>query len=84
MEKINFFLERFRNIEVPNKALIESIQKSFLKNIGSEIDKENIKITNGGVFIKASPIQKSEFLLKKKEIIEDLEKDILQKAPKIK
>ena len=84
MEQINFFLDRFRKIEVPNKVLIESIQKSFLKHVGSEVKKENIKVTNGGVFINASPIEKSEFLLKKKEIIKNVEASLLRKAPRIK
>lgn len=75
MKQLGDFLGKFKKFlqegeEVQNKILIV-LEKN---NIRIK-DTKNIRIRNGIVNLKISPIQKSELALKQKKIIEDLNQD---------
>lgn len=81
MENIQFFLEKFKKIEVPNSDLIKALQSTILKNTGIDVPKNKINIQRNQIFIQVSPIEKSEIILKKPLIIKDLEDGLLGKFP---
>ena len=61
-----------------NKELLREIISQILK---IDINREDIKIKNGSLYLNIKPIYKSEILLKKEEIFKKLKEAMGDKAP---
>ncbi len=76
MENISSFLQRFKKLLSSQGARkqisIESIKKIF----GVDIDPEKIKIQNDILYISASPLFKNTLFLKKRELLDEINKQV--------
>ncbi len=67
-------LSRFKNLRNTEKAKKETVCEEITKITGIQIAHNQISISKNTIFIKASPIIKSEIALKKEEILKELQK----------
>ncbi|MFQ5661677.1 MAG: hypothetical protein ACE5F2_00280 [Candidatus Paceibacteria bacterium] len=72
MFNIGNFLEKFKNITPPDKFVKDVLIGVVKDVVNIEIEKENIDVRNGTIFISADPIIKNEIFLKKSEIMQNL------------
>ena len=82
MIEIKDILAKFSNLLISEELKKEIISGVVFKNTGIKIQKEDIKIKNGTLFLNTKPINKNEILLKKEKIISELEGSLGKKAPK--
>jgi len=66
---IGEYLKKFTKITPPDDFLKEIILEGVKTEIGIDIDKKNITVSGGIVYIKTSPIIKNEIFMKKEKII---------------
>lgn len=78
MFNIGNFLEKFKNITPPDKYVKEVFITVVKSVVGIEIEKEDLDVRNGVIFISADPIVKNEIFLKKSEIMKNLIKELKQ------
>jgi len=71
-QHIKNFLDKFKNILFEKEEKIKLISLSIKKNTQIEIENKNIKINGTNIQIKASPLVKGEILIKKEDILKDL------------
>ena len=72
MFNISIYLEKFKNIESKSsnlKSLVNDVIKNVLK---VDIDKKNIEIKNGIIYLKVHPVVKNEIFIIKNNIIKEL------------
>ena len=72
MFNISIYLEKFKNIESKSsnlKSLVNDVIKNVLK---VDIDKKNIEIKNGIIYLKVHPVVKNEIFINKNNIIKEL------------
>lgn len=72
MFNIGNFLEKFKSITPPDKFVKDGLVSVVKETTNIEIEKENIDVRNGTIFITADPIIKNEIFLKKGEIMQSL------------
>jgi hypothetical protein len=76
---INNFLEKFKNF-VFQDGFIKDVIKKYIKIYTSfDMDVNSITHKNGFIFIKGSPVLRNEIFLKKKLILDGINKEILNK-----
>ena len=74
IKKAGEFLQRFKQISQKSDFVKEEIMK-ILTNLGfSGLEKKDITIKGGTVFLKVSNIKKTQIFLKKEEILSCLSK----------
>jgi hypothetical protein len=79
---ISLLLDRFKNLRIPNESLRKEVQ-IVLKNIfDEEVGLDDIKIVKGTVHLNIDGPLRSEVLLRKEEILKDLENSLGEKTPK--
>lgn len=72
MFNISNFLEKFKNITPPDK-FVKDVLISVVKEVANiDIEKDNIDVRNGTIFISVDPIIKNEIFLRKSEIMQNL------------
>ncbi len=69
MFNIADFLEKFKKFDQNKTVRTENIINSVEKIIGIKIDKKNITIKNGVLYIQGSPTLKQEIFLKKENLL---------------
>lgn len=69
---ITNFLEKFKKLIYQKEEVKELARRVISEEISFNINKEDLKIKGGFIYIKASPIQRSEILIHKKQILEKL------------
>lgn len=75
MLQINQLLARFKNLKNTDKVKKEAIAEVFIKN-NIPIKIEQLKVSNNTIFIKVQPIIKTEVLLKKEILLNQIKKII--------
>lgn len=76
MFNISGFLEKFKNITPPDKFVKDELVDVVKDVVGIDIEKENIGVRNGTIFISVDPIVKNEIFLKKREVLESLKEKL--------
>ena len=76
MKKLQLLLDRFLNITPPNHAVRNAVVDVVRVKINIVLDRSDISVREGVVYIKARPIIKSEILLRKKEILDGVKNKI--------
>lgn len=76
MFNIGNFLEKFKNITPPDKFVKEVLIDVVKDIVDIEIEKDNIDVRNGTIFISVDPIIKNEIFLKKSEVMENLKEKL--------
>ena len=76
MFNIGNFLEKFKNITPPDKFVKEVLIDVVKDVVSVEIEKDNIDVRNGTIFISVDPIIKNEIFLKKSEVMENLKEKL--------
>ena len=82
MIEIKDLLGRFRNILLSGEVNKEIVSEVIYQIAGISIQKENIVIKNGVIYLDIKPIYKNEIFLKKDQIFFELEKRLGKKSPK--
>lgn len=73
---ISNFFSRFKNIVFQKEEVREHIRKIISKNISYEITNDFFDFKNGVIYLKCSPVVRTEIFIKKKDILLEL-KDVL-------
>ena len=82
MKKAKDLLVRWEQV-VPDSFFLRSVLPAIVKKrTRAEIEPSSISVKNQTVFIKASPLIKTEIFIKKSAILEDLTKEMGEKAPR--
>ena len=69
---IKNYLDKIRNTLFSKEENIKIISEIINKNIAVKIETKFIQIKGSDIYIKASPLVRSEILIKKRQILEDL------------
>ena len=69
MFNISEFLEKFKKFDQNKTIQIENITKSIEKVIGVKVERENLTIKAGVLYIQGSPALKQEIFLKKELLL---------------
>jgi hypothetical protein len=72
MEKISFFLERFKALGLDSSLLKQVFIDTVKKNLNVTLAKEDVQIRDGVVSVKAHPALKSELRIKRQALLEEL------------
>ncbi|MBI3632347.1 MAG: hypothetical protein HY225_02775 [Candidatus Vogelbacteria bacterium] len=70
MEKISSFLERFKNLGIPDEKTRYLVADAIWTAVQEKIDVKNISLKNHVVYIKCDSSTKGEIFIKKKKILE--------------
>ncbi|MDZ7726539.1 MAG: hypothetical protein U5L75_03090 [Candidatus Campbellbacteria bacterium] len=76
MKDISSFLARYKRLTPPNMAIRDSVVSLLESRLSYEISREQVKVRGRIVYINCPSIVKSEILFNKKELIEELLKNI--------
>ncbi len=74
MKTINYFLEKFNKIKVPNESIRKEFKSIVLNKFNFEISFKSIKIQNNIIYFNAPSVIKQEVYLNKKNILAILNK----------
>lgn len=69
MKRLQGLLERFRNINPPDRAVQNAAVAAIKKVTGLTLTRASIKVQKGVLYLKTKSVIKSEILLHKKEIL---------------
>lgn len=78
MFNISQFLEKFKNITPPDKFVKEIFISVVKDTSGIALEAGDLDVRNGVIFISTNPIVKNEIFLKKREILQNLSKELKQ------
>lgn len=76
MFNIGNFLEKFKNIAAPDKFVKDVLIIVIKDAVGVEVEKDDISVRNGTIFLSIDPVIKNEIILKKNEIMKNLTKKL--------
>jgi len=76
MFNIGDYLSKFKNITPPDKFVKDELVAVVKDVVGVEIEKDDIDVRNGTVFLSVDPIIKNEIFLRKKEVLESLRENL--------
>jgi hypothetical protein len=82
MIEIKDLLISFEKLLLSSEIKKQVIIDILYKNINLKIEKEDIKIKNNDLYLNIKPIYKNEILIKKDKILQELELNLGNKAPK--
>lgn len=80
--RISLLLDRFKNLKIPNESLRKEVQTVLKNRFKEEVDLDDIKIVKGTVRLNVDGPLRSEVLLRKEEILRDLETSLGKETPK--
>lgn len=72
MFNISIYLDKFKKIESKSSDLKKTITDSVNKFLKITIDKKNVEVKNGIVYLKVNPVVKNEIFINKVNIIKEL------------
>ncbi|MBK5215224.1 MAG: hypothetical protein JJE53_00220 [Candidatus Pacebacteria bacterium] len=70
---IKNFLDKFKKIIYEKEELRDLVIKTISEEISHPIENDSLKIKGGCIYVKGSPMLRSEILMHKKEILNKLE-----------
>jgi hypothetical protein len=76
MFNISDYLSKFKNITPPDKFVKDELVSVVKDVVGVDIEKGDIDVRNGTVFISTDPIIKNEIFLRKKQVMENLKEKL--------
>lgn len=76
MEKISFFLEKFKELGFESALIKKIFIEEVEKVLSAKISPEDIKVNAGVLLVKAEPALKSELYLKRELILRELSKNL--------
>jgi len=74
MFNISDYLQKFKNIHVEKSQFKDFIVELVKRELKSEINRDNIDLRKGVIYLKISPIQKNELFMKKQQILNEFNK----------
>ena len=75
---ITNFLDKFRKLIFQKEELKNVVVETISKVINHKIESQKVKIKNGIIFVEGSPILRSEIMMHKTQILNQLENTIPQ------
>lgn len=72
MFNISIYLDKFKKVDSKNSSFRDCITSSINKVLGVKINKENITVRNGVVYLKTNSVIRNEIFIKKKIIMDEL------------
>jgi len=75
---ITNFLDKFRKLIFQKEELKNVVVEIISKEINHKIESQKVKIKNGLIFVEGSPMLRSEIMMHKKQILNQLEKTLPQ------
>jgi hypothetical protein len=82
MIEIKDLLSKWSKILLSEDAKKETILEVIFNTIGVKLNKEDVEIKQGTVYLKIKPIYKNQIFIKREEIDQNLEKIFGDKKPK--
>ncbi|MBL7045363.1 MAG: hypothetical protein ISR98_02075 [Parcubacteria group bacterium] len=76
MFNISDYLAKFKNITPPDKFVKDELIAVVKEVAGIDIEKSNIDVRNGTIFLSLDPLIKNEIFLKKNEVLESLKEKL--------
>jgi len=81
MIEIKDLLLNFRNILLTEDLKKDLIIRIIFSIVGIQLNREDIKIQNGVLYLNTKPIYKNEIFIKQKEILSNLKQELGRKSP---
>lgn len=81
MLEIKNLLLKFGNFLISEELKKETARKVIFEITQIQLQKDEIEIRNGEIFLKIKPIYRSEIFLKKDQILSELKKTLGKRAP---
>lgn len=72
MFNISIYLDKFKNIESKSSSLKNTIIDSISKVLKININKKDVEVKNGIVYLKVNPVVRNEIFINKTKITEEL------------
>lgn len=72
MFNISIYLDKFKNIESKSSSLKNTIIDSISKVLKTNINKKDVEVKNGIVYLKVNPVVRNEIFINKTKITEEL------------
>ena len=79
---IGDYLKRFVGLTPPDDFIKEEVLKIVKDKIGIDLNKKEITISNGVIYIKTTPIIKNEIFINREKILQNLKQTLGIKSPK--
>jgi hypothetical protein len=76
MFNISDYLAKFKNITPPDKFVKDELVSVVKDVVGVEIEKGDIDVRNGTIFLSVDPLIKNEIFLRKGEVMESLKEKL--------
>lgn len=83
MEKISFFLEKFKSLGLDSLLVKQTFVDSVKKIVGISLPVSSVELRDGTIFVTASPIVKSELFLKRTLLLDDVARILGPKVEKV-
>ncbi|MES2087941.1 MAG: hypothetical protein V4467_03020 [Patescibacteria group bacterium] len=74
MEKISFFLEKFKTLGLGDILTKRLFAEQVEKVLNIKLNKDDVSLRDGVIYVKAHPVLKSELYMKKQLVIDELSK----------
>ena len=74
--QITIFLDKFKKLIYQKEEIKKNVIEVITKEISYPIKDDSVKIKNGFIYVKGSPVLRTEIMIHKKQILAKL-KDIL-------
>ncbi len=76
MEKISFFLEKFKSLGLGDIAVKKIFSELVEKHLNLKLELADIVIREGVLYVKASPALKSELFIKRQFFLKELSNNL--------
>jgi hypothetical protein len=78
---IKFFLEKYKKLTPPDDSVRTEFARVVKKILDIELDKKDISVRNGTLYVKAQPALKSELFMRRKQITDEMRVLLEKKTP---
>lgn len=69
MQGISIFLEKFKNLTIPDETVRKAFVEAFKVETGTDVPLSDTRVKNGVLYVELSPGAKSEMIIKKRAIL---------------
>lgn len=76
MKPLSFFLKKFETLGSNERLVKEKFLKILERDFQIKLESSDLFFRNNNLFVKAEPTARTEIILKKKELLTSLEKEI--------
>jgi hypothetical protein len=81
MQKLEFLLDRYRHITVPDDTVRTEFVRVVKNILDVEIDKGDVSVRKGVLYVKACPALKSELFMRQNKIMDEMKVLLEKKTP---